>query len=96
MNQDSELPRRVCATDARPTLTPETLWWAGFVGAVLALLALDLGVFHRKSHEVKMREALTWVGVWMSLAFLFGLGIYLGWIGPYADQPRNKTRRWSS
>ncbi len=58
----------------------------GFVGFVLALLALDLGIFHRKNHEVKMREALTWVGVWVSLAFLFGLGIYLGWIGAYADR----------
>ncbi len=55
------------------------------MGFVLALLALDLGVFHRKSHEVKMREALTWVAVWITLAFLFGLGIYLGWIGAYPD-----------
>ncbi|MEO5720316.1 MAG: TerC family protein [Chthoniobacterales bacterium] len=67
-------------------MTPETFWWAIFVGAVLALLALDLGIFHRKSHEVKMREALIWVGIWISLAVLFGFGIYLGWIGPYLEQ----------
>ena len=67
-------------------MTPESLWWAGFLGFVLALLALDLGVFHRKAHEVKLREALAWTGVWVSLALLFGLGIHLGWIGAYAGE----------
>ncbi len=47
------------------------------------MLALDLGVFHRKAHTVRMREAVTWVGVWVALALLFNLGIYLGWIGSY-------------
>ena len=65
-------------------MTPETFWWASFLGFVFALLALDLGVFHRKAHEVKVREALAWTGVWVSLALLFGLGIHLGWIGAYA------------
>jgi tellurite resistance protein TerC len=64
-------------------MTPEALWWLGFVGFVLAMLALDLGVFHRTNHEVKLREALTWTAVWVTLALLFGLGIYLGWIGAY-------------
>lgn len=64
-------------------MTPETLWWVGFVGFVLAMLALDLGVFHRRSHEVRLREALIWTGVWVSLALLFGVGIYLGWVGAY-------------
>jgi tellurite resistance protein TerC len=49
------------------------------------MLALDLGVFHRKAHSVKMREALIWTAVWVSLALLFNLGIYLGWIGSYAS-----------
>jgi tellurite resistance protein TerC len=40
------------------------------------MLALDLGVFHRKTHEVKFKEALTWSGVWISLALLFNLGIW--------------------
>ena len=69
-------------------ITPETLWWAGFIAFVLAMLALDLGVFHRKAHEVKMREALTWTGVWVTLSLLFNLGIYLGWIGSYAAAAR--------
>ncbi len=52
----------------------------GFIAFVLAMLALDLGVFHRKAHEVRVREALVWTGVWISLALLFNLGVYL-WFG---------------
>jgi tellurite resistance protein TerC len=55
--------------------------WIGFTVFVLALLALDLGVFHRKAHEVSVREALTWSIVWISLALLFNVGIY-HWFGP--------------
>ncbi len=66
-------------------MTPEAFWWIGFIGFVFMLLALDLGVFHRKAHEVKLREALIWTGVWGALALLFNLGIHLGWIGAYAD-----------
>jgi tellurite resistance protein TerC len=40
------------------------------------MLALDLGVFHRKSHEVSIKEALTWTGVWVGLAMLFNLFLY--------------------
>lgn len=50
--------------------------WAGFLLFVLLMLALDLGVFHRKSHEVKLREALVWSVVWIGLALLFNLGIW--------------------
>ena len=57
-----------------------SLWiWGGFLGFVLAMLALDLGVFHRKAHAVGMREALTWSGVWVGLALLFNLGILFFW-----------------
>jgi tellurite resistance protein TerC len=48
---------------------------------VLAMLALDLGVFHREAHEVRPREALVWSAVWVSLALLFALGVY-AWRGP--------------
>jgi tellurite resistance protein TerC len=65
-------------------MTIELLWWAGFGAFVLTMLVLDLGVFHRKAHEAKMREALTWSGTWVGLSLLFNLGIYLGWIGAYA------------
>lgn len=55
--------------------------WIGFNVFVLAMLALDLGVFHRKAHEVKVKEALIWSAVWIVLALLFNLGIYF-WRGP--------------
>lgn len=58
----------------------EYLWlWVGFNLFVLAMLALDLGVFHRTAHSVSVREAATWSVVWISLALLFNLGIYLFW-----------------
>src|SRR3989344_3561552 len=47
---------------------------------VLAMLALDLGVFHRKAHEVRLREALIWSAVWIGLALLFNVGVYF-WRG---------------
>ncbi len=62
------------------------LWiWAGFVAFVLLMLALDLGVFHRKAHVVGVREALGWSAVWIALALAFGLFVYHGyeshWLG---------------
>jgi len=53
--------------------------WIGFNMFVLAMLALDLGVFHKKAHEVKMKEALTWSAVWISLALVFNVLIYYFW-----------------
>ena len=55
---------------------PTTWWWIAFNLLVLALLAIDLGVFNRKAHVVSVREALGWSAVWISLAVGFGL-----WIG---------------
>lgn len=53
-------------------------WWfyAGFTGFVLLLLALDLGVFHRKAHAVSFREAATWSVVWVALALVFNFLLY--------------------
>jgi tellurite resistance protein TerC len=51
-------------------------WWVAFNALILTLLALDLGVFHKKGHAVGMREALTWSAIWVSLAVCFGLGIW--------------------
>jgi tellurite resistance protein TerC len=56
------------------------LMWLAFNAFVLVMLALDLGVFHRKSHVVKVKEAMIWTVVWVILAFLFAGGIYL-WRG---------------
>lgn len=56
----------------------ENIWfWVVFNIFVLGLLALDLGVFHRKDHAVGMKEAAIWTVVWISLALLFNLGIYI-------------------
>jgi tellurite resistance protein TerC len=53
--------------------------WIGFNLFILALLALDLGVFHRRAHAVSAKEAAIWSGVWISLALLFNGAIYLFW-----------------
>ena len=56
------------------------IWlWICFNLFVLAMLALDLGVFHRKSHAVSTKEALTWSVVWISLSLGFNAVIYLYW-----------------
>jgi tellurite resistance protein TerC len=57
-------------------MSDTTILWIGFNAFVLAMLALDLGIFHRKSHEVSVKEALTWTGVWIVLALSFNVFIY--------------------
>ncbi len=54
--------------------------WVGFIGFVLLMLMLDLGVFHRKSHTVSAREAMVWTLVWISLALVFNVGVW-HWFG---------------
>lgn len=53
-------------------------WWfyLGFTGFVLALLMLDLGVFHKKCHVVTIKESVAWSAVWISLALIFNAGLY--------------------
>lgn len=56
------------------------MWfWVGFNLFVLAMLALDLGVFHRKAHEVRFKEAMAWTCVWVVLALSFNAAIYHWW-----------------
>lgn len=55
----------------------DTYVWIGFIAFIILLLVIDLGVFHRKSHEVKIKEALIWTGVWILLALIFNYGVYL-------------------
>jgi tellurite resistance protein TerC len=64
-------------------MTPEIWLWVAFNVVVLGVLALDLGVFHRKAHEVTLREAATWSVVWVSLALAFNAGIFI-WRGSEA------------
>jgi tellurite resistance protein TerC len=55
----------------------DTYVWIGFIAFIILLLVIDLGVFHRKSHEVKIKEALIWTGVWILLALIFNYGVYV-------------------
>src|SRR3712207_3439904 len=58
-------------------MTVDQLWlWVGFNVFVLAMLALDLGVFHKQAHEVSLREAGAWSAVWVALALAFNYGVY--------------------
>src|SRR5688572_19148765 len=61
------------------------LVWIGFVSLIVLLLAVDLGIFHRKAHVVTAREGLIWSIVWMTLAFAFAGFVYNAyehkWIG---------------
>lgn len=65
-------------------------WWVyiAFVAGIGALLAVDLGVFHRDAHEVSFKEAGAWVTVWISLALLFNFGLYRYSIWKFATNSR--------
>ncbi len=65
-------------------------WWfyLAFVGLVLLLLALDLGVFHRKAHAVSFREAATRSLVWIALALLFSLLLHQYALWKFPQEPR--------
>ena len=56
------------------------LLWGGFLVFMLAMLAVDLGVFHRKSHVISCKEAGLWSVVWVALAAVFNLLVY-AWFG---------------
>lgn len=62
-------------------MSPEVRNFVVFNVFVVAMLAVDLGVFHRKAHEVGVKEALVWTGIWIGLSLLFALGVYF-WHGP--------------
>ena len=58
------------------SLPTEILLWIGFCLFLLAMLALDLGVFHKESHVVTFKEAIIWSTVWISLALIFNAGVF--------------------
>lgn len=51
-------------------------WWIFFTVFILAMLAIDLGVFNRKTHVITMKEAMLWTAFWVGLALAFGAGVY--------------------
>ena len=70
---------------ADTTASVPVSWWIAFNGFVMLMLALDLGVFNRKAHVVRLREALGWTTVWIVLAMVFN--VWVGWrIGPEAGK----------
>lgn len=54
--------------------------WVLFTLFIIVMLAIDLGIFNRKAHEVSVKEALVWSGVWVTLALAFNVGVYF-WKG---------------
>lgn len=62
-------------------VSSDVLLWVGFNAFILAMLAIDLGLFHRDSHEVTTKEATGWTIVWVSLAMTFNAILYF-WKGP--------------
>src|SRR5713226_5416776 len=56
------------------------LLWVGFTMFIVAMLALDIGLFHRKAQVIGMREALGWTAVWITLALAFNVGVWY-WLG---------------
>ncbi|MCU0369251.1 MAG: TerC family protein, partial [Cyclobacteriaceae bacterium] len=57
-------------------MSESAILWLSFSVFVLGMLALDLGVFHRKSHAVSVKEALAWTAVWITISMLFNLFVY--------------------
>lgn len=68
-------------SELTPILSNKIFLWVGFNLLVLVMLALDLGIFHRKDHKISMKESLIWSVVWIIVAIIFNIGIYL-WKGP--------------
>lgn len=68
-------------------------WWFyfAFTAFVVVVLALDLGVFHKKAHEVSFKEASVWTGIWISLALIFNYLFYL-----YAKHQFSTHERYTS
>jgi tellurite resistance protein TerC len=53
------------------------VFYAGFIVFIIAMLLMDLKLFHAEEHEPSLKESATWVAVWVTLAVLFGLGILI-------------------
>src|SRR6202035_695426 len=73
------------AAGRRPTVTVPVWAWAAFLAFVIAMLALDVLVLHRKAHEVSLREAGAWSAVWIAVGLGFG-GLVWAWAGGGAAQ----------
>lgn len=59
----------------------QTWFWIAFGVILVVMLAIDLGVVHRRAHAVSLREAAVWSGIWVALSLVFGLGVWV-FLGP--------------
>lgn len=66
-------------------------FWIGFILFIALMLALDLGVFHRKLHKVSVREAIKWSAIWISIALLFTVVIYFDYSRESATLAKTKV-----
>ncbi len=80
MGLHCRFPIRAAVASEVNRMANQALAWITFNAFILSMLALDLAVFHRKSHEIKIKEGLVWSGAWIALALLFNLGVY-HWYG---------------
>jgi len=78
MTATMEAVNTITSKAAGGILGGHSAWqWIAFNGFVLFMIILDLVVFHKRDHEVKVKEALTWTGIWIVMALLFNLVVYL-------------------
>lgn len=56
--------------------TANPAFWMAFFAVVLLLMAVDLGLFHKRAHAVRVREALLWTATWIAISLTFGAGVY--------------------
>ena len=54
-------------------MTSRFIFFGAFMVFIILMLAMDLGVFHKKDHVIKIKEAAIWTAIWILLAMLFGL-----------------------
>ena len=74
----SRYPRPAFPQWEKMTQSIDNPWFfVAFIAVVLVLLAMDLGVYHRRAHAVTVKEALCWSLVWVVLSVLFGTWIYI-------------------
>ncbi len=84
------------ATAATSNPADLKIWaYVAFIGLVIVFLALDLGVFHREAHEVKMKEAVTWSIIWLTCGIAFSGFVYMAyehhWLGLGLDTAKYST-----
>ena len=84
------------ATTATSNPADLKVWaYVAFIGLVIVFLALDLGVFHREAHEVKMKEAVTWSIIWLTCGIAFSGFVYMAyenhWLGLGLDTAKYST-----